>query len=64
MRNNTLVLLIETVVAEAERSLRWRRIQLRDAEDIVRHLRDRITKEENRFCVMKAGLDHARGANE
>lgn len=58
--NDTLVLLIETVIAETERSLRWRRVQLADARGTVRDLRNRIMKEENRLCVMKAGLDHVR----
>lgn len=58
--NDTLAVLIETVVAETERSLRWRRAELADAQSTVRDLRDRIIKEENRLCVMKAGLDHAR----
>lgn len=60
--NNTLVLLIETVITETERSLRWRRGQLADAENIVQQLRDRITKDQSRICVMKAGLDHVRGS--
>lgn len=60
MHNKTLVPLIETVIVETERSLRWRRGQLADAENIVRRLRDRIMKDENRLCVIKASLDHVR----
>lgn len=60
MHNKTLVPLIETVIVETERSLRWRRGQLADAENIVRRLRDRIMKDENRLCVIKANLDHVR----